>query len=648
MNKITKAIAGVVAIAAFAVAGVSSASAATSAELQAQITALMAQLQASTGGSVSMPATTFTRDLSLGASGADVTALQNWLMSKGYAIPAGATGYYGAQTQSAVKAYQMAKNLPATGYFGPLTRGAVAAETAVVVTTPPVTTGGTSTGGTSTGGSSSSDEGYLDEFEEVSGLNNEEVGEDEEDVEVLGVEFEAKDADQTIERVSVVIDTPTGNDDLEDFITEVSVWLDGEELDRMSVEDAGYDRGDDEYTFRFTGLDGEVAEGDKAELVVAVTGVNNLDSGDEGEGWTIEIPSNGIRAVSPNGVDDTYDSSAFNTGFTIESFASASDLEMNVTLSDDNPDEGVAIVDDEGDEIVLLAFDIEADGGDVSINDIPLVLASTNANVGAILDEVTLEWDGDSQDENGDGNLNSTSETFLFEDLDLTIDEGDTMSFRVVAKSATSSVTGAQAVSLSATVNPDNIDAEDASGEDIADADATGSANGETQHLYTDAVEVEVVSVDIDPIDNGTAAPEAATAKIKVKLTARGSTIYLNGDDETTAADEFFVVAVDGGNASTSISSWSHTTSGTYTTTNSGSDNEYYTVNEDKSITVEITGVVSQSVVTTSSVLAGMRGTAIQFGTDATSQATRSSVDLTWSDLTDELKSGKTPLVNPS
>ncbi|HYC34610.1 MAG TPA: hypothetical protein VEC13_02660, partial [Candidatus Paceibacterota bacterium] len=74
----------------------------------------------------------------------------------------------------------------------------------------------------------------------------------------------------------------------------------------------------------------------------------------------------------------------------------------------------------------------------------------------------------------------------------------------------------------------------------------------------------------------------------------------------------------------------------------------YYTVNEDKSMTIEVTGVVSQSTVTTTTVLAGMKGTKIQFGTASTDDDTRSAIDLDWSDLTDQLKSGQTPLVNPS
>lgn len=63
------------------------------------------------------------RDLKLGLSGADVKALQTLLIAQGFAIPAGPTGYFGAQTKAALSLYQ-AKNgiAPAIGYFGPKTR----------------------------------------------------------------------------------------------------------------------------------------------------------------------------------------------------------------------------------------------------------------------------------------------------------------------------------------------------------------------------------------------------------------------------------------------------------------------------------------------------------------------------------------------
>lgn len=69
------------------------------------------------------------RDLTLGSMGEDVRSLQTFLMSQGFSIPAGATGYFGAQTQSALAAYQKAHGImPAAGYFGPITRAYISAH----------------------------------------------------------------------------------------------------------------------------------------------------------------------------------------------------------------------------------------------------------------------------------------------------------------------------------------------------------------------------------------------------------------------------------------------------------------------------------------------------------------------------------------
>ncbi len=68
----------------------------------------------------------FNVNLTIGSRGADVIALQTWLIAQGYSIPAGATGYFGLQTRAAVAAYQAAKGItPAVGFFGPITRASV-------------------------------------------------------------------------------------------------------------------------------------------------------------------------------------------------------------------------------------------------------------------------------------------------------------------------------------------------------------------------------------------------------------------------------------------------------------------------------------------------------------------------------------------
>jgi peptidoglycan hydrolase-like protein with peptidoglycan-binding domain len=72
----------------------------------------------------------FDNNLSVGSTGADVSALQTVLMGKGFDIPsiksgAAMPGYFGQQTKTAVMAYQASVNVPTTGFVGPLTRAAL-------------------------------------------------------------------------------------------------------------------------------------------------------------------------------------------------------------------------------------------------------------------------------------------------------------------------------------------------------------------------------------------------------------------------------------------------------------------------------------------------------------------------------------------
>lgn len=143
-------------MAATLVASAPAAQAQSSTDLQAQISALLAQiaqLQAqlnggNTGGSTSTCAVMFTQNLTLGSTGAQVLALQKFLNSKGYMVAASGAGsvgnetsYYGSLSVKAVAKFQAANAIaPAVGYFGPLTRAKVNAMCT------------TSTGGGNTGG----------------------------------------------------------------------------------------------------------------------------------------------------------------------------------------------------------------------------------------------------------------------------------------------------------------------------------------------------------------------------------------------------------------------------------------------------------------------------------------------------------------
>src|SRR3990167_7104767 len=127
-------------------------SAVTIDELMAQITALQAQLQTLQGSSVSTAdKCSFTRSLTVGSRGDDVTCLQNYLTSTGhFTYSGGATGYFGSITRTAVAAWQSANGVsPAVGYFGSISR---AKYDSMSMTT----TGGSSSSVTTTTGGSSS------------------------------------------------------------------------------------------------------------------------------------------------------------------------------------------------------------------------------------------------------------------------------------------------------------------------------------------------------------------------------------------------------------------------------------------------------------------------------------------------------------
>ncbi len=108
------------------------------ASLQQQLQALLQQLSqlqnqanGNVGTPISMPqsdetgtaGTTFTRNLTVGSQGPDVSDLQQILIRDRYLTTVSTpTGYFGPSTKTALIAYQQGNGIsPATGYFGPLT-----------------------------------------------------------------------------------------------------------------------------------------------------------------------------------------------------------------------------------------------------------------------------------------------------------------------------------------------------------------------------------------------------------------------------------------------------------------------------------------------------------------------------------------------
>jgi hypothetical protein len=146
------------------------ASAQTTSSLQAQIAALLAQIQTLQGQLNTSGTTTtsssggtnynFTSDLTVGSTGSAVTALQTFLIGQGDLVLNTPTQYFGALTQAALAKFQAAHGItPSVGYFGPKTRAFVNSMSTSTTTTTTTTTNlpagcATSAGFSSTTGAS--------------------------------------------------------------------------------------------------------------------------------------------------------------------------------------------------------------------------------------------------------------------------------------------------------------------------------------------------------------------------------------------------------------------------------------------------------------------------------------------------------------
>jgi len=85
--------------------------------------AYIAHMTIQTAVPTTSPIISDVRDLDMDMEGSDVRSLQTLLMAQGYAIPAGATGYFSTQTRDALSAYQKKQGIaPSVGYFGAKTR----------------------------------------------------------------------------------------------------------------------------------------------------------------------------------------------------------------------------------------------------------------------------------------------------------------------------------------------------------------------------------------------------------------------------------------------------------------------------------------------------------------------------------------------
>ena len=515
---VTRSLGIAVAVALFVGVAVPATNAMTSAELVNLLVSLGiiagdqadAALAAVGGSSSSSSCASYTRNLTIGSTGADVVSLQEMLVEGGYlVIPAGVSkGYFGSLTQGALASYQAANGIaPAVGYFGPYTRASITCDT--------------SSNDSSDGSSTSSDleggAGDIDVTNRNSGVKDE-VIEGAEEVKVLGIEVEADGSDVEITSVKVSLEhTGSGNTRLNRYADEILIIVDGEVVGSSDVDD--FSENSDVYTESISLSDVIIREDDEARIYVAVNAAGNIDSDDLSENWEVDITQ--TRFEDATGAILMTDSSAVTAQtFTFEDLSTTGDVELKVNEDDDSVNNAHTVqVDTVSDtnNVELLSFTLEAEGSDIEMQELIFDIESNGAGVTEIANDFRLLADGEevgtvsydlnSDNTGGDSSASTTDTTIAIivtdlDDDDVVIDEDSTMTFVLEAdiNDIDGSFSNGDYLTVTLTGKTTDVDGDDVNGDQVTDI--TGSADSTQTKFASTGIMTEVVDSSATKVTN--------------------------------------------------------------------------------------------------------------------------------------------------
>ncbi|MEX2515249.1 MAG: hypothetical protein WD335_03935 [Candidatus Paceibacterota bacterium] len=553
-------------------------------DLQAQIQSLLetiASLQAqidgdSSAGVSNCPSSIFSLSAGQGAQGQAVQDLQIFLnmdadtrvAATGPGSPGNETMFYGALTAQAVSNFQSKYSANvlaplglsgATGYWGSSSASQAQALCAQQAADDADDADDSDDSDDSDDDSSSDDlsggEASLEDYDISSGADSD--VEEGDTAEIAEVEFDVEDGDVNVSRIDVAFQADSGNnaaadDEPWDVFEEVSIIVDGDEIASKNVDDEDDWLDDDAdsngfYEVRFSGLDFVVREGDTAEFTIAVEVASNVDDAANSPTWDVAILEDGIRAIDGEGINQYIgnddDTSADTQSFDIDE--EGGDEELNVTSSSDDPDESVIQVDedDRSDEYGIFAFDMEAEGNDLEVNEIKVDIdlrGLTNASstdYDDIVNDGYLEIDGqqfdiDSKSVGAAGGTTATATLTFDIDGDLTIDEDDEVTAMLFLEFNQQNGNYVGGEEIRAKVNADDFDVEGA--DDLSASQLDGTATGDYHTLLVEGVYAA------DAADTSASQSEGlASYEFVVELTAFETDVYLSATSTANESDAF-------------------------------------------------------------------------------------------------------------
>ena len=507
---------------------------------------------------------TFTRNLTIGSRGADVISLQTWLISKGYSIPAGATGYFGVQTRAAVASYQVAKGIiPPAGYFGPITRGIIAGDIAGGGSTSTVpgcapgalyssTTGASckaptstvpgcfpgalyspTTGQSCTSSNSGSTngittigvEGSINIEKESAGIRTT-IYEGDVKAPLLGVRIEAKDSDVNFSRVRVNLGTTTDSYNRQFsrvyLIDDTRTVLASRDLNSTSVTRVS--GSPTEYYVTLSGFNSLIKKNMKRSYTVAFDAYPSISSTYRTGSYTMSFyGSDAIRVTDGAGLDQ-YSTGANNITQTFNISANLSDSALLTVSTDPAVRKATTIVANQGannnekDKEEIGSFRLLAEKDDVLLRDINVTVSNTATSSASV--QTLYLYDGSTAIATASGDSNGI---FHFTSINQSIsrDAYKTITIKADFRSVTS---GAVVKVGAVTV----VSAESkGSGRTLTTLSTLSAGAGEAMNIVANGVAISAASPSINIVTskdtNGNTTEAHLSATYNMTITAVGS-----------------------------------------------------------------------------------------------------------------------------
>ena len=450
-------VAGVMALTALSSVPATYAQAQSSADIQAQIQQLLKTIselqtklgQGTTASNSAYANYTWTRPLTVGATGEDVRMLQRLLNNDsetrvavtGAGSPGNETTYFGPATRAAVMKFQNKYRaevltpsglVSATGYFGPasINKANALAKVGGQNNTPSPEQ--------DTNGPELRGEGTLDTFE-LDNASNTDVKEAAADAPIAELNLEARDGDIEINRLdfSLVADSGNSEKDPWDVFEEISLWIDGDKIAEKSLDNKNDYLNRKLGTFRFTNLDVILEEDEEVEIIVAASLKNNIDGAGANATWNL-TPSS-IRYFDADGVAST-ETSLGDLGDSVnfDIVERGDGEELKFALGDRSPAASTIIVDDSRKTTnqTILEYTIEAIDADIELDTLYVNIETGTAPYASVVDDIRLVIGGKTfKDEAvlSTGLYSATNTRVMFDiDGDITIDEDDKETVKVI------------------------------------------------------------------------------------------------------------------------------------------------------------------------------------------------------------------------